>query len=136
MKQETSADNELRDAISTQYNLLVEAFAKGDASIISRQFFTPDAWAVGEGTETAIEAEQIEKLYSDFVGNFTYAVKSACTRRTGDAGWDFAEVTLRSTDGSDEIHLYKVLYLWTKQDGRWRCRGQMYVEGSFKGATH
>lgn len=135
MKSVTTEDKAFLDAIRVQYDLLAEGFAKGDANIVARQFFTPDAWSVGEGEETAIEADQIEKLYADFVGIYTYTAQSVAPRRVGDAGWDYVEVTLKSTDGSNEIHSYKALYLWQKQGDQWRCVGQMYVEGSFKGSS-
>ena len=131
----TTEDKAFLDAIKVQYDLLAEGFAKGDAAIVARQFFTPDAWSVGPGEESAIMADEIEKLYADFVGVYTFTAQSVAPRRVGDAGWDYAEVTLTATDGSNEIHSYKALYLWQRQGNQWRCMGQMYVEGSFKGSS-
>lgn len=131
----TSEDIAFQNAIKAQYEILAAGFAKGDAAIVAHQFFAPHAWAVGEGEETAIEAAQIETLYADFVGAYTYTVQSVAPRRVGNAGWDYAEVTLKSTDGTNDIHRYKVLYLWERQENQWRCAGQMYVEGSFQGSA-
>lgn len=131
----TKEDKEFHVAIAKQYEILTEGFAKSDAAIVAHKFFTPHAWSVGLGDETAIKAEKIEALYSEFVGPYTFTAKSVAPSRIGNAGWDFAEVTLTSKDGSEEIHRYKVLYLWEKEDGAWRCKGQMYVEGSFEGAV-
>lgn len=135
MPQTNIADNEFRDAIAAQYQILSEGFSKKDAAIVARQFFTADAWSIGAQDETAIGADQIEKLYADFVPAYTFSAKSVAPHRLGDAGWDYAEVTLKPIDGSGEDHSYKVLYLWQHEGGQWRCKGQMFVEGSFKGAV-
>jgi hypothetical protein len=128
-------DLEFRNAIAAKYAVLTEGFAKNDSGIVANDFFTPDAWSVGEGEETAIKADKIAQLYADFVGAYTFEAKSVSAYRVGNAGWDYAEVTLVSTDGQNEVHPYKVLYVWEKVNGEWCCKGQMYVEGSFKGAV-
>lgn len=128
-------DQAFRDAIAARYAVLSEGFAKNDAGIIANRFFTPDAWSIGEGEETAINADKIAQLYSDYVGAYSFAAKSVSATRIGNAGWDFAEVTLVSASDKTEVHSYKVLYLWENIDDQWCCRGQMYVEGSFQGAV-
>lgn len=133
MNKESQALQEFKRTISAKYEILVKAFATNNAKLISEQFFTPEALAVGEGEETAIGNSQIENLYSEFVGVYQYAAKSFKTTVQGDFGWDFADVLLTPVDkqADDHPHPYKVLYIWSKEGGEWLCKGQMYVEGSF-----
>ncbi|WP_124830719.1 MULTISPECIES: nuclear transport factor 2 family protein [unclassified Burkholderia] len=132
---EEQLDQAFQQAIAANYAVLTNGFATNNAGTVAYEFFTSDAWSVGAEEETAIGAKAIETLYADFVGAYTFEAKSVSAHRVGDAGWDFAEVTLVSTDGQKEVHPYKVLYVWERIDGKWTCKGQMYVEGSFKGAV-
>lgn len=135
VESEQQLDREFHEAIASKYAVLTDGFAKNNSGTIANEFFTPDAWSVGEGEETAVGAKAIDRLYADFVGAYTFEAKSVFAHRVGNAGWDFAEVTLVSTDGQKEVHPYKVLYVWERIDGVWNCKGQMYVEGSFNGAA-
>lgn len=126
----STEQTEFETAVAAQHALLAEAFAKGDASIISDQLFLPEAWSVGAGDVTVKGSKAVGELFAPFVGAFRWSSRSVSLVRNGDSGWDFCGASMEAIDGS-ATHHFKILFVWKKVGGAWRIAAQMYVDGGF-----
>jgi ketosteroid isomerase-like protein len=129
------ADQELtafKQAIRAKYDLKEKAFAAHDAQTIVTKFYSDDVVSVGEGEGVFIGREAIRPLYQEVVKNNKVKVESIRTFVKGDAGWDWADFHVYPTDGKTEPFTFAILFLWTRVNGEWMCKGDAFVKGSFK----
>ncbi len=121
-----------KKAIRAKYALKERAFANHDADTIVRQFYTPDVISVGQGEGIYVGSEQIRPLYEDVVRTNKVRIDSIYTFVKGDAGWDWADFHVYPTDGKTAPFTFAILFLWTRIDGEWMCKGDFFVTGSLK----
>ena len=118
-------------AIRKQYDLEEKAFAGQDANVFISRFYTADAISVGQGEGIFIGRDKIHANYdADVKGNLV-KIRSVHTYVNGNAGWDFTDYHVVPIDLKARPFYFVVLYLWAKIDGRWVCKGDFYVSGSF-----
>jgi hypothetical protein len=123
-----------KKAIRAKYDLKEAAFANHDAETILTKFYTPDVISV-EGTPDGgiyVGREQIRPLYERVVKDSLVKVDSVHTFVNGDSGWDWADFHVRLTDGKTKPFTFAILFLWTKVNGEWMCKGDYFVMGSFR----
>lgn len=137
-KQAASADSAelaaFKKAIRAKYDLKEKAFADHDAEPILTKFYTPDVITV-EGTPNGgiyIGREQIRPLYEEHVKNSLVKVDSVHTFVNGDAGWDWTDFHVSFPNGDMQPFTFAILFLWTKVNGEWLCKGDYFVMGSFR----
>jgi hypothetical protein len=87
---------------------------------------------VGEGEGVFIGRDAIRPLYQEVVKNNKVKVESIRSFVKGDAGWDWADFHVYPTDGKTEPFTFAILFLWTRVNGEWLCKGDSFVKGSFK----
>ncbi len=121
-----------KQAIRAQYDLKERAFARHDAETIVTRFYAPDVISVGQGEGIFIGRDQIRPLYEDVVRNNKVKIESVHTYVNGDAGWDWADFHVFPTDGKTAPFTFAILFLWTRIEGRWICKGDYFMTGSFK----
>ena len=67
-------------------------------------------------------------------------IDSVHTYVNGNAGWDWADFHVTPTDGKTKPFTFAILFLWSKVHGEWICKGDYFMNGSFRsgklGATH
>ena len=123
-----------KKAIRAKYDLKEKAFANHDAETILTKFYTPDVISV-EGTADGgiyVGREQIRPLYERVVKDSLVKVDSVHTFVNGDAGWDWADFHVRFPDGKTQPFTFAILFLWTKVNGEWMCKGDYFMTGSFR----
>jgi hypothetical protein len=137
-KKAASADSPelaaFRKAIRAKYDLKEKAFANHDAETILTKFYTPDVITV-EGTPDGgifVGREQIRPLYERVVKDSLVKVDSVHTFVNGDAGWDWTDFHVTFPDGKMQPFTFAILFLWTKVNGEWMCKGDYFVMGSFR----
>jgi ketosteroid isomerase-like protein len=121
-----------KKAIRAKYALKERAFANHDAETIVRQFYTPDVISVGQGEGIYVGSDQIRPLYEEVVKTNKVKIDSIYTFVKGDAGWDWADFHVYPTDGKTAPFTFAILFLWTRIDGEWMCKGDFFVTGSMK----
>ena len=121
-----------KQAIRAKYDLKERAFAAHDAETIVTRFYTEDVVSVGEGEGVFVGRDQIRPLYQDVVKNNHVKVESIHTFVKGDAGWDWADFHVYPTDGKTQPFTFAILFLWTRVNGEWMCKGDSFIKGSFK----
>ena len=123
-----------KKAIRAKYDLKEKAFADHDAETILTKFYTQDVISV-EGTADGgiyVGREQIRPLYERVVKDSLVKVESVHTFVNGDSGWDWADFHVTFTDGKTKPFTFAILFLWTKVNGEWLCKGDYFVMGSFR----
>lgn len=135
-KKAASADSQelaaFKKAIRAKYDLKEQAFANHDAETILTKFYTPDVITV-EGTPDGgiyVGREQIRPLYERVVKDSLVKVDSVHTFANGDSGWDWADFHVTFPDGKMQPFTFAILFLWTKVNGEWMCKGDYFVMGS------
>jgi uncharacterized protein (TIGR02246 family) len=123
-------------AIRALYDMKERAWAAGDAETIVTRFYAPDAVSVGEGDPaTMVGREQFRATYRKYVKDVTYVrIESVRTVVNGNAGWDWTNfyATARPEKAKEyPPALVRVLFLWSKENGRWVCKGDVFVNGRF-----
>lgn len=126
-----------KKAIRELYDLKERAWAAGDAETIVTRFYAPDAVSIGEGDPTTmVGREQFRATYRQYVKDVTAVrIESVRTVVNGNAGWDWTNfyATVRPKKAKDyPPPLVRVLFLWSKENGRWICKGDVFVNGGFK----
>ena len=121
-----------RKAIRARYDLKEKAFAAHDAETIVTKFYAEDVISVGEGEGIFIGRDQIRPLYNDVVKANRVKVDSVYTYVNGNAGWDWADFHVTPTDGKTKPFTFAILFLWSKVHGEWICKGDFFVNGSFR----
>lgn len=120
-----------KQAIRARYAIKERAFAAHDAATIVTQFYTADVISVGpEGI--FVGREQIRPLYEEVVKTNLVKIDSVHTFVNGDAGWDWADFNVTPTDGKTKPFTFAILFLWTKVNGIWMCKGDFFLGGSLR----
>ena len=128
-----------KKSIRELYDLKEKAWAAGDAETIVTKFYAADAVSVGEGDPTTmVGREQFRATYRNYVRDVTAVrIESVRTVVNGNAGWDWTNfyATVRPEKAKEyPPPLVRVLFLWSKENGRWICKGDVFVNGGFKEA--
>jgi ketosteroid isomerase-like protein len=118
--------------IREKYDLKEQAFAAHDAETILTKFYAGDAISVGAGFGVYKGREQLRPLYEDAVKTLNVKVTSRHTVLNGDAGWDWADFYVTSTDPTQKPFNLAILFLWSRIDGQWICKGDFFVKGNFE----
>ena len=121
-----------RRAIRAKYDLKERAFAAHDANTIVTRFYTQDVISVGEGEGIYIGRDQLRPLYEEVVKTNTVKVDSVHTFVNGPTGWDWADFHVTPSTPGAEPFTFAILFLWTKVGGEWMCKGDFFVNGSFR----
>ena len=117
-------------AIRAKYALKEKSFAAHDAETIVTQFYIADVISVGEGEGIFVGRDQIRPLYQQVVKDNKVSIDSVHTFVSGNAGWDWADFHVMPDKG--EPFTFAILFLWTKVDGEWMCKGDFFVNGSLR----
>ena len=86
--------------------------------------------SVGEGEGIFIGRDQIRPLYQEVVKDNLVKIDSVYTYVSGNAGWDWADFHVTPAKG--EPFTFAILFLWSKVNGNWICKGDFFVNGSFR----
>jgi ketosteroid isomerase-like protein len=121
-----------KQAIRAKYDLKEKAFAAHDADTIVTKFYAADVISVGEGEGIFVGREQIRPLYQDVVKDNTVRIDSVHTFVDGKAGWDWADFHVTPADPKNPPFTFAILFLWAKINGEWLCKGDFFVNGSFR----
>jgi ketosteroid isomerase-like protein len=119
-----------KKAIRAKYALKEKAFAAHDAETIVTKFYSADAISVGEGEGIFIGRDQIRPLYEEVVKDNAVRIDSVYTFVSGNAGWDWADFHVTPAKGKP--FTFAILFLWAKVGGEWMCKGDFFVNGSFR----
>jgi hypothetical protein len=119
-----------RKAIGAKYALKEKAFAAHDAETILTHFYSPDVISVGEGEGIFIGRDQIRPLYQEVVKDNLVKIDSVYTYVSGNAGWDWADFHVTPAKG--EPFTFAILFLWSKVNRNWICKGDFFVNGRFR----
>jgi len=119
-----------RKAIHAKYAVKEKAFAAHDAETIVTKFYSSDVISVGEGEGIFIGRDQIRPLYQEVVKDNTVRIDSVYTFVSGNAGWDWADFHVTPAKGKP--FTFAILFLWAKIDGEWLCKGDFFLNGSFR----
>ena len=121
-----------KKAIRAKYDLKERAFAAHDAETIVTKFYTNDVISIGEGEGIYVGRDAIRPLYQDVVKSYNVKVDSVYTFVTGNAGWDWADFSVLPIDPKEKPFTFAIVFLWTKIDGQWMCKGDFFVNGSIR----
>ncbi len=119
-------------AIRAKYDIKEKAFAAHDAETIVTKFYAEDVISVGEGEGIFIGRDQIRPLYEEVVKSSLVKIDSVHTYVNGNAGWDWADFHVTPTDGKTKPFTFAILFLWSKVHGEWICKGDYFMNGSFR----
>jgi ketosteroid isomerase-like protein len=119
-----------KKAIRAKYAVKEKAFAAHDADTIVTKFYSADVISVGEGEGIFVGRDQIRPLYQEVVKDNTVRIESVHTFVSGNAGWDWADFHV--TPAKAKPFTFAILFLWAKIDGEWMCKGDFFVNGSFR----
>lgn len=119
-----------KKSIRAMYDMKEKAFAAHDAETIVTKFYSPDVISVGEGEGIFLGREAIRPLYLEVVKDNKVKIVSKHTFVDGNAGWDW--VDFHVIPGKDKPFTFAMLFLWSRQDGHWVCKGDFFVNGSFE----
>ncbi len=91
---------------------------------------------MGEGElATLVGREQFRAAYRQYVADVTSVrIESVRTYVNGDAGWDWTNFyhTPRPEKAKDyPPSPVRILFLWSREHGRWVCKGDVFVAGKF-----
>jgi uncharacterized protein (TIGR02246 family) len=127
---------DFKQAIRHLYDEKEKAWAAGDAEFIVTRFYAADAISAGEGeAATMVGRAEFRKAYQQYLKDVTSVrIESVKTVVNGNAGWDWAN--FYATPKPDKVKDYppspvRILFLWSKENGTWVCKGEMYVNGKF-----
>ena len=121
-----------KKAIRAKYDLKERAFAAHDADTIVTKFYSADVISVGEGEGIFVGRDQIRPLYEEVVKDNTVRIESVHTFVDGNAGWDWADFHVTPTAAGKPPFTFAILFLWAKIGGEWMCKGDFFVNGSFR----
>ncbi len=125
-----------KQTIRRLYDMKEKAWAAGDAETIVSRFYSADAVSAGEGEPvTMVGREQFRRAYQQYLQDVTAVrIESVRTVVNGNAGWDWAN--FYATVKPEKVKEYppspvRILFLWSKENGNWVCKGEMFVNGKF-----
>ena len=123
-------------AVRQLYDIKESAWTKGDVEAIVTRFYAPDAVSVGEGDPTTLKGtKQFREAYKQLLQDITSVrVESVRSVVNGNAGWDWAN--FYANVKPEKAREYppspvRILFLFSKETGRWICKGDIFVTGKF-----
>jgi uncharacterized protein (TIGR02246 family) len=125
-----------KSAIRKLYDIKEGAWKKGDFESIVTRFYAADAVSAGEGDPSTMKGvDQFRKAYQQMVQDITSVrIESVRSVVNGNAGWDwanfYATVKLQKAQDYPQSPV-RVLFLFSKEHGRWICKGDIFVNGKF-----
>lgn len=120
-----------KKVIRAKYDMKEKAFAAHDAETILGKFYAEDATSVGEGYGIFKGRAQLRPLYEQAVKELNVKVSSRHTVVKGDAGWDWADFYVTPIDPAQKPFNLVILFLWSRDNGEWMCKGDFFVHGDF-----
>ena len=124
-----------KKVIRQKYDLKEKAFAAHDPEPILTRFYAEDAVSVGVGFGIYKGRAQLRSLYEGAVKELNVKVTSRHTVVNGDAGWDWADFYVTPVDATQRPFNLVILFLWSRENGEWICKGDFYTEGDFATGT-
>jgi uncharacterized protein (TIGR02246 family) len=130
-----------KKAIRELYDVKEKAWAAGDAETIVTKFYSVDALSVGEGDPaTIVGRDALRKAYLQYVKDVPYVrIESVRTVVNGDAGWDWTNFYHTPKAGKEKDYPpspLRILFVFSKENGTWICKGEAYVNGRFGTDVH
>jgi uncharacterized protein (TIGR02246 family) len=125
-----------KGAVRKLYDIKEGAWKRGDYEAIVTQFYSADAVSVGEGDPNTMKGvDQFRKAYKQLVQDVTSVrVESVRSVVNGSAGWDWANfyATIKPEKAKDYPQTpARILFLFSKENGKWICKGDIFVSGKF-----
>jgi len=124
-----------KKVIRQKYDMKEKAFAAHDPEPILTRFYAEDAVSVGVGFGVYKGRAQLRPLYEGAVKELNVKVTSRHTVVNGDAGWDWADFYVTPVDATQRPFNLVILFLWSRENGEWICKGDFYTEGDFAAGT-
>jgi hypothetical protein len=123
-------------AIRKLYDIKEGAWKKGDFESIVTRFYAADAVSVGEGDLNTMKGvDEFRKTYRQLVQDITSVrIESVRSVVNGNAGWDWANfyASVKPQRAKDYPQTpVRILFLFSKEHGRWICKGDIFVSGKF-----
>lgn len=129
-----SQSAELKDfsnAIRDKYDLKERAFRENDVEALVNGFYARDALLVEEH-KVVKGYDQVLAMYQELVpATESVSIKSYHTylAEQGNMGYDYTTFHVNPVKGEDFD--LKLLFIWEKVKGEWRCKSDMYIIGAF-----
>jgi len=106
-----------------------------NAETIVTKFYSADVVSVGEGEGVFIGRDAIRPLYSgsrqEQQGQSrVHSKPSSRAMRLG-----LGRLPRVSTDGKTEPFTFAIVFLWTRVNGEWLCKGDSFGEGQLQGSA-
>jgi uncharacterized protein (TIGR02246 family) len=134
----TAEEIAFKKAIRQLYDIKESAWTKGDVESIVTRFYAPDAVSVGEGDPNTLKGtNQFREAYTELLRDITSVrIESVRSVVNGNAGWDWAN--FYAAVKPEKAREYppspvRILFLFSKEKGRWICKGDIFVNGKFDG---
>ncbi|WP_138464277.1 nuclear transport factor 2 family protein [Poseidonocella sp. HB161398] len=122
---------EIAAAIDAQHELMRLAYETADAAALANDYFTADAWVVGSDDMTWRGREGMMALYKDIVGTYRWKTERESLIQLSDtAVMEFLIGTITPVKPGDETLVYKIQFIWTLEDGAWKCASQFFAFGT------
>lgn len=134
--EEAAELREFRKAIRAKYDLMEEAWATDNPALIYDQFYSSDARGLAADEPRSYKGRaQMKEMWDDVALRGEVRIESVESYVNGDAGWDWANMYADYHDENVEPFSVMYLFLWSKENGEWKCKGDMYVVGEFDPAN-
>jgi len=124
-----------KKVIRQKYDMKEKAFAAHDPEPILTRFYAEDAVSVGVGYGIYKGRAQLRPLYEGAVKELGVKVTSRHTVVNGNAGWDWADFYVTPVDATQPPFNLVILFLWSRENGEWICKGDFYTEGDLAAGT-
>lgn len=121
-----------RKAIRARYDQKEKDWAAGNAEGIVSGFYDKDVLSVGEAEGMFFGRDQIRPQYLENVKKYTVKIDSVRSYVNGNAGWDWADFIVTPRDAGEKPVTLAMVFLWSKVDGKWICKGESFVFGSLR----
>ena len=130
--EESAELTEFKKAIRAKYDLKEMAYATDNPALVYDQFYAEDARGLAADEPRSYKGRaQLKEMYDDVALRGEIRIESVDTYVNGDAGWDWANVYAEYHDKTIEPFSVMTLFLWSKENGEWMCKGDMYIVGEF-----
>ena len=123
---------EFKKAIRAKYDLMEKAYATDNPALIYDQFYSEDARGLAADEPRSYKGRaQMKVMWDDVALRGEIRIESVDTYVNGDAGWDWANMYAEYHDKTIKPFSVMYLFLWSKENGEWVCKGDMYIVGEF-----
>jgi hypothetical protein len=119
-------------AIRHKYDMKEAAFAANDPTPILERFYHADVVSVGPDGHVLEGREALRPVYEEVIVN-DVRIDSYRSFVNGDAGWDWVNFhVIPTAESGEEPFSFKMLFLWSREQGEWWSHGEMYQVGEFE----